>query len=330
MIMKNFIIKTIALILVPLACANAETRKVRCMVHWIPQSQFAGYYMAKELGFYAKRGLDVTILHPQKQQMVLDVLASGKIDFCTHFLMSAIEARGKGTDLVNIGQTSQQSALMLVCKAGSKINIPAELSGKRVAVWYSGFQAALKAFLRQVNVQAQIIPTTNEMELFINDGVDATTAMWYNEYDRLLDYGFKKDELKCFFFKDYDFNIPEDGIYCLREHYQRNPQTARDFVLATIEGWKAAFENEERALKIVKRYVTMAKLPFNPPHERSMLQKMKQLIFPDGAPTGVLKHTDYAKTALVLYEAGLIKSILPYEEFYVNIFKQKQDHDIQK
>ena len=37
-------------------------RKVSLVLHWLPQAQFAGYYVAVKKGIYRKYGLDVSII----------------------------------------------------------------------------------------------------------------------------------------------------------------------------------------------------------------------------------------------------------------------------
>lgn len=44
----------------PLA-RTGQLEKISLRLQWLHQAQFAGFYVAKEKGFYRKEGLDVTI-----------------------------------------------------------------------------------------------------------------------------------------------------------------------------------------------------------------------------------------------------------------------------
>ena len=51
-------------LLLAVACWPARAQEViTFMPQWTPQTQFAGYYVAVEKGFYAEEGLDVIIDH---------------------------------------------------------------------------------------------------------------------------------------------------------------------------------------------------------------------------------------------------------------------------
>jgi NitT/TauT family transport system substrate-binding protein len=142
--------------------------------------------------------------------------------------------------------------------------------------------------------------------------------MWYNEYHTILTSGFHADELNTFMFSDYGFNFPEEGIYCSTRFLNTNPEICRQFVLATFEGWKYAFEHPEEAISVVSDNMTQAKLPVNRAHQRWMLARMKDLIFGNSNMNGFqnLSEADYLFVAANLKESGSIKNIPPYDSLY--------------
>jgi len=60
------------------------------------------------------------------------------------------------------------------------------------------------------------------VNLFLRDGVDVVSAMWYNEYHTIINSGLNPDELTTFFFHEHGLNFPEDGIYTLEETFKRD------------------------------------------------------------------------------------------------------------
>lgn len=82
------------------------------------------------------------------------------------------------------------------------------------------------------------------MNLFLLDGVDAASAMWYNEYHTIINSGVNAEELTVFHLAGYSLNFPEDGIYCLKKFVQNNPGLVRDFVQASLEGWQYTFDHQ--------------------------------------------------------------------------------------
>ncbi len=125
------------LALVPLSVCTAqagELKKVSFLPAWVPQQQFAGYYMAKEKGIYEKYGLDVDIRNGGYTHNVAASLKSGDVDFGIMFLYSAVMERAKGTRVVNIAQIFQRSSIMFVAKKSSGIKSIQDFNGKRIGI----------------------------------------------------------------------------------------------------------------------------------------------------------------------------------------------------
>lgn len=298
---------------------GAELQSASFIPHWLPQAQFAGYYMAQEKGLYKKQGIDLTILRGGPEYPPSETIARKQVTFATTFLSSALELRNRGVRLVNIGQIVQRSGFILVTKKASGINFPADLNGKKVSLW-TDFRLQPQAFFRKYGVDVKPVYQGATMNLFLKDGVAAASAMWYNEYHMLLNAGINEDELKAFFFDQHGLNFPEDGIYCLEETVRRNVDLCRAFVRASLEGWEYAFANPEETLDVVMRHIRKANVGTNRVHQKWMLARMKDIILPPGGNTalGRLRQEDYIRVAEEMKRSGLIKEITPYGEMYVD------------
>ncbi len=292
-------------------------RSVRFIPHWSPQAQFAGYYVAKDKGFYARRGLDVELLRGGPDNPASAALAQGRVEFASLFFSGGLVLRSRGVDVVNIAQIVQRSALLLVAKKTSGILSPIDLNHKRISMWPE-FAPQPQAFFRRYDLDVTTIPQGYSLNLFLMGGVDAATAMWYNEYHSIINSGINEDELTAFFLADYGVNFPEDGLYCLEPLAREEPELVRDFVQASLEGWLYAFEHPEEALDSVMLRIEEAKLPTNRVHQRWMLARMRDIILPPDSetPLGRLEEHDYELVASELYETGSISHITPYRMFY--------------
>lgn len=286
---------------------------------WLPQAQFAGYYMAYEKGFYRQQGIDLMIMRGGPESPPTDVLSRNQVNFATMFLSSAIRLRDRGVRIVNIGQVVQRSGFILVTRKSSGIDSPAGLNGKKVSLW-PDFSLQPRAFFQKYGVAVQTVPQGATLNLFLRGGVSAASAMWYNEYHTLLNSGLNDDELKAFFFDKYGLNFPEDGIYCLEETFKRHPDLCGRFVRASLEGWRYAFANREETLDIVMKQIRDAHVATNRVHQKWMLDKMSDLVLPKGskAALGYLDPEDYRRVAGELKRNDLITATPPYGEFYVN------------
>jgi len=300
-------------------------KKITFVPHWVPQAQFAGFYVAKDLGIYEKHGIDLTIIKGGPKVSTASLLENGKVDFALLWLSNAIQLKAKKFDLVNIAQLLTRSALMLISKKSSGIKTPQDMNGRKVGIWGGDFQIQPMAFFKEYNLKVTPIMQGNSINLFFFDGIDVTSAMWYNEYHTILNSGFNPDELNTFFFSDYGLNFPEEGIYCSKEFYEANPEICKQFVAATLEGWKYAFEHPEEAIKIMLKHINEAKLPINKTHQRWMLAKMKDLIFPANKMDNFekLPKDNYLLVANKLREGGFINEIPEYDSLYKPVIIRK-------
>lgn len=298
----------------------AEKVSIAFSPQWYPQAQFAGYYVALEQGFYKDLGLEVEIIHPSGTVSAFDNLNKGKVDVISSFLMDGLKQRASGRPLVHIGQFSQHSALMMVTKKTSGIDQAKKLNGKKLGIWSSGFQDIPRAFIQKYRYDIQIVPILNTVNLFLLGGVDALTVMYYNEYDQLINSGLNEDELQTFFFSDYGFDIPEDGIYCLEETYALKGDGLKRFVQASLKGWEYATKNREYTLDLVLREMNKAHLPSNKAHQQWMLDKVLDLIEPGKKQVqkGQLMKQDFQSALNILKsdrKTTYVKLDILWEEF---------------
>ncbi|MEI7750908.1 MAG: ABC transporter substrate-binding protein [Candidatus Omnitrophota bacterium] len=300
------------------AAENVPLKKTTFMTLWVPQAQFAGFYAAQRKGIYKKYGLDVTILHGGPSRSPYDFLESGRSSFAMLWLATGIEKRAQGAKIVNVAQLSQKSALMLVAKKESGIKEPKDLEGKKVGLWDEIYQVQPRAFFEKFGLHVKVVPQSYSVNMFLRGGVDAASAMWFNEYHTILASGMDTEELTTIFFSDHSLNFPEDGIYALEATLAKDPELATAFVKASLEGWKYAFDNPEESLAMVMRNMKEAHVPASFAHQKWMLERMKDLMLPAGGnrQPGTLSKEDYMRTGEVLKKSGLIALVPPFGEFY--------------
>ncbi|MBU0467520.1 MAG: ABC transporter substrate-binding protein [Candidatus Omnitrophica bacterium] len=303
------------------AISQANTtnlKNTKVILSWKPQAQFAGFYVAKDKGIYKRYGLDVSFLERNTNTSPSKLLQNDQADFAIMWLSSAIKRRSEGLKLVNIAQLIQRSSLMLIMKKSSGIQKPKDLQNKKVSLWEGELRLQPEAFFRKLKLNVKIIPQSYTVNLFLNDGVDVASAMWYNEYHTIINAGVNPDELVTFFFSDYGLNFPEDGIYMLEDNFNKDRAKAVAFVNATIEGWLYAFEHQEEAVSLVLKYMHEAHLPENCAHQKWMLARIKELILVNGEISiGNLKKDDYENVSKELMNNGLIKEMLDFNNFYI-------------
>lgn len=322
--MKRYIRSIVCAILAILVFFPADGEesgltKVRFMTHWSPQAQFAGYYVAREKGFYEKYGIDLEMLSSGPNYSAADYLVEGKTDIAVLWLTQAVQKHSGGAKLVNLAQMVQRSGLMLVARKSDGIVEPGDLNGEKVGIWEGDLSLQPKAFLKKYGLNVETVRQSYTVNLFLAGGVDAVSAMWYNEYHTILNSGVNPDELTTFFFSDHGLNFPEDGIYALKGTFTKNPDLFSGFVKASVEGWLYAFAHPKEAVDIVLEYMRRAKVPANRVHQMWMLERFKDLMMPGGdeSALGRLDREEYERVAAMLKEAGLIVTVPDFDTFFV-------------
>jgi NitT/TauT family transport system substrate-binding protein len=307
------------------ATESSDLKKFSFLPQWLPQAQFAGYYMAQHKGFYRRHGIDLTIIPGGPLHSPTEYLKEKKADIVTLWLSSALQLIDHGVEVVNVGQIMPRSALMLVAKTSSGIQTPADMNGKKIALWPSDFQIQPNAFFDKFDLKVRIVTTESPVNLFLRDGVQVSSIMWYNEYHTLINSGLDPKEMRLFSFDDYGLNFPEDGIYLLRETFDKDPEAACAFAAASMEGWRYAFAHPEEAVDLMVRVMNAAHVPANKVHQRWMLDRIRDLTASDanGHEMGKLKVEDYRRVGDILMTNGLIRAVPPYASF----FQECSDHD---
>lgn len=238
------------------------------------QAQFAGYYAALEKGFYAEEGLDVEILHPFVTTSALDNIREGNCQAVTLPLTLAMRTVGNGMPLVNILQTSMNSATVIISRWGED---PLTLHGAKVTAFRAGFGQSARSFVEMLGLEYQWITSASEVSLFVAGAVDATLGRSFDEYYRILQSGIDIPEKAIYRFEDGEFNIQQDGVYVTREYFERHRDTAEAFARASRKGWEWVLENREEALDIVMQYTKKLRIATNRTLQELMLDEVLRL-----------------------------------------------------
>lgn len=244
------------------------------MPQWTAQAQFAGYYVALEKGFYKAEGIDVDIVYPSATQSTLSRVQNDEVDATTLQLCQALKVVDGGVPLVNILQTSMNSALTIVSRRGMD---PLKQKGARVAIWSADFGDMARCMNAQEHLDYEWVYYASTMNLFIKGAVDAAVAMSYNEFYQLAQTGLPVTEASVYRFCDSDYNVPDDGIYMRRELYEQKKEQAQKFAKASRKGWEWAATHPDETLEIVMKYVRDNHIATNRTLQKLMLAEVLRL-----------------------------------------------------
>ena len=282
--------------------------KVTLQLKWVTQAQFAGYYVAKEKGFYDEVDLDVEIKPGGPDIAPPQVIAGGGADVIIDWMPSALASREKGVPLVNIAQPFKRSGMMLTCRKETGIAAPADFKGKTLGVWFFGNEYPFLSWMSQLGIGTEggadgvtVLKQGFNVDPILQKQADCISTMTYNEYWQVIDAGIPADELVVFKYEDEGVSTLEDGLYVLEDNLKDAAfvdKMAR-FVKASMKGWTWARDNSDAAADIVlENDATGAQTE---KHQRRMMGEINKLT--EGSD-GSLVEADYERTVQTLLKGG--------------------------
>ncbi|MDP1732141.1 MAG: ABC transporter substrate-binding protein [Devosia sp.] len=281
---------------------------VKLQLKWVTQAQFAGYYVAKDKGFYEEEHLDVTILPGGPDIAPTQVIAGGGADVVIDWMPSALAAREKGVPLVNIAQPFKSSGLMLTCAKESGITSPEDFKGKTLGVWFFGNEYPFLSWMGTLGLSTDggpdgvsVVKQGFNVDPLLQKQADCISTMTYNEYWQVIDAGISPDDLVTFKYEDQSVATLEDGLYVLEDNL-KDPAFADKivrFVRASMKGWKWAEENpDEAAMIVLENDETGAQTET---HQKRMMGEIAKLT---AGSDGTLDEADYQRTVNTLLSGG--------------------------
>ena len=283
--------------------------KVTLQLKWVTQAQFAGYYVAKDKGFYKDEGLDVTIKPGGPDIAPEQVLAGGGADVVVDWMPAALAAREKGAPMVNIAQPFKHSGLELTCRADTGIKKPEDLKGRTLGVWFYGNEYPFLNWMSKLGTSrptarrtaSRCVKQGFNVDPLLQKQADCISTMTYNEYWQVIDAGYKPDQLVVFKYEDQGVATLEDGLYVMEDKL-KDPafvdKMAR-FVKASMKGWDYARAHPEEAVKIVLDNDSTGAQTEH--HQTQMMSEINKLT--EGSD-GTLDKADYERTVKTLLTGG--------------------------
>lgn len=306
--MKKTMKLTLALAMSLMAGSVLAADKLTLQLKWVAQAQFAGYFVAKDKGFYTDEGLDVDIKPGGPDIAPEQVIAGGGADVIVDWAGGALAAREKGVKLVNIAQPFAKAGMELVCPKNGPIKTEKDFPGHTLGVWFFGNEYPFYAWMNKLGFKTDgskdgvtVLKQSFDVQPLIQKQADCISVMTYNEYWQLIDAGFKPDDLIVFNYAAMGNDLMEDGLYAMEDKLKdaKFKDEMVKFVRASMKGWKYAQEHPDEAAGIV-----MDNGGQDENHQKRMMGEVAKLL---GNADGKLDHALYDRTEKALLDQKIIK-----------------------
>jgi NitT/TauT family transport system substrate-binding protein len=305
-------------------CGTASQPKgeITLAMGYIPNVQFAPYYVALDKGYYATEGLKVKFDFGAATDL-LKLVGTNQIAFAIASGDEVITARSQGLPLVYVMTQYQRYPGVVFSLAEKGIQKPADLTGKTVGLpLYGASLVGLKAILYATGVKEsdlKLIDIGYTQAAAVSEGrVDAAVGYAVNEPVQLRAAGKAINVLNV---ADY-INLVSAGLVTNEETIAKQPDLVRALVRGTLRGMQDAIAAPEEAMDITIKYVPEAG-GANRATQLLVLKEAIKLFQADparGQRLGYADLTAWRDSQAFLLAVGLIPHETPVEKMVTNRF----------
>jgi len=303
--------------------APALTRVV-VATGFLPNVEFAPFYVAQDLGYYKAAGLDVTMNYDRVSNL-MQAVENHQYTFATASGDAVAIGKAQGANVTYVMAQYQKYPVgaMWLKNGGPTIKSPNHLKGKTIGISAPGSSTdiGLRALQKAGHLTANDVKVTaigfTETEALINKQIDVAMTYIDNEPVQARALGYPVNVMAVSKY----LKLVSNGVVASTQMVKRNPATVQAFVTATLKGLRYTLQHLNKAFAIsmkrqpevtaakdlaIQRQVLAARLKFQQP--------------PKGHPLGWSSAAAWKTTITFCRQLGLIKANTSVKSVYTNIF----------
>lgn len=293
---------------------NTNLKKVKLLIDWKAEPTYAGFYIAKEKGYYENRGLDVEIVEGNGATTSAQIIGEGSTYFIGSCSGEATAiARSKGIPVRSVAVFYPNVPTVLYSRGDTPIRQPEDMIGKRIGLIsgsvtfdeYRGIIAANgldRSKIIEVGAGFEVAPLLSKQV----DGL-----MNYEELTpvelRLKGYDIVTMRFADFGLKAYSLNLIVN-----ESHTESDATTIKAITDATIEGYEFLRSNPDESARIFSKLSPER----DPNYIRESIKIVAKLLGPD--KVGKQTSQGWNETVSTLRSLNLLEKNVNAEEMYVS------------
>lgn len=293
-----------------------ELKKVVLKLKWDHKFQFAGYYAAKEKGFYEKRGLDVEIQELKEGENPVDTVISGEAQFGIGGSDLIVE-KASGKDIMILAPIFQHSHLVLVTDKKSGIDNIHDIKDKSITLGPTSKE--LLVYLYNEGIDWRKLNIANKVTKGEGHDLRSFEVSSDSTLDRHNDF-----EIRIFNPRVSGMDFYGDSIFTSSKYMKRNIKIIDEFLNASFEGWDYALANRDEIVELIytKYSAKRTKLEL-----LSEAYEVDKLVMPQVVKIGYTNKNRWDFIAKEFKNAGLIEKRIDVDKF---VFMKNIEIDTKK
>ncbi|HZP77830.1 MAG TPA: ABC transporter substrate-binding protein [Pseudolabrys sp.] len=235
------------------ALAQGAKTPIKLTLPWLPLGTFSYAFVAKKMGFFEKRGLDVTIDRGFGSGKVCVPVDQGQYDFGILDLSVMMNCAGRGLDLVAVAGVWPRSPVGIFSLKEYNITKPKDLEGQTVAfdVGSGDFQM-WPAFVKATGIDdKKVNKLTMDAAALIKALIEKQVKAEGNFFGSIAPSLWAQNlEINGILYEDYGVKCYSNVVACKRDTIEKRPEICKAFVEGLMEGLKYVYLNPEKSVQL--------------------------------------------------------------------------------
>jgi NitT/TauT family transport system substrate-binding protein len=305
------------------SASSTPTRmvQIRLPMGYIPDIQFAPFYVALDKGYYKDAGIDLQFDYSNETDGV-SLVGSNNLQFTLASGEQVLLARAQGLPVVYVMGWWQNYPVAVVSKVDQNIKTPQDLRGKKIGLpgLYGASYVGLEALLNAGGVPEKDVTLDsigyNQVEALIGNQDQAVVVYVNNEPIQLRAKGYDINVIRV---ADY-VKLASNGILTNDTTLKSDPDLVRRMVQATLHGLADTINDPDQAYEISKKYVE-GLANADPAVQKQVLST--SIDFWKADTLGYTQPSAWENMQKVLLQMGLLKQPVDLSKAYTNQFIEK-------
>lgn len=230
--------------------------KVRLPMGYIPNIQYAPFYVAVEKGYFRDAGLEVEFDYKFETDGVA-LVGSSELPFALVSGEQVLLARAQGLPVTYVVAWYQEYPVSVVARSELGVLVPQDLKGKKIGLpgLFGANYVGLRAMLFEAGVNEEEVTLDsigfNQVELLAAGQQDIVVGYAANEPIQLRARGIAVTEMRV---ADY-VQLASNGILTSEKVIAENPELVRAFVTAFLKGLADTIADPGEAFRLSQSHI---------------------------------------------------------------------------
>jgi len=296
----------------------AELDQVRLPMGYIPNVQFAPFYMAVEQGYFQDNGIEIEFDYSFETDGVTMVGAED-LQFALVSGEQVLLARAQELPVVYVFGWWQDYPVAVAAKVEEGIRSPADLAGKRIGLpgLFGANYIGLRALLNEAGLEEDDVFLDsigfNQVEALAADQEQAVVIYANNEPIQLTALGYDIDLVPV---ADY-LQLASNGLITNEATIANNPDLVRRMIQSILRGLDDVLADPDRAFEVSKKYVENLDQA-DQVIQREVLEA--SIAFWKAEQLGYTAPQAWENMQAILLDMGLLTQPLDLKQAYTNEF----------